>query len=469
MRWRQSLWILPLLILPLSASFFASGLELEADNLKYMGIAWGMQHSDHYIIPMANGEFYTDKPPLLFWMMVLCWHIFGMNMLGLQSMICLLLGLWVWLTKATYTTLFPRDFIGQALLPYIIIGCFSFFSYAHFLHVDLFLVTGVLLTNLGICKRLCGEIPSKSAALLSSLCIIVGVFLGLFAKGPVIYVFTLLPFLLGSLINKSYRTCCWKIVGKVLLGTVLFVCAWVVPVIFNASNDFLQQILYGQIAHRAVSHDDKSCLFYFIKLPYMLLPWVIGLVFIRKFSATMVTFYKEHLFICLVIIVGVLVLTFFGQKRFWYLLPCIPYALIVFTRFFVTHEREVTIFRCRFSLAHLLKISGFTLALVYFSLSPYFFASMEKDAQVNTIKKILQQPSQKIDGIVIFSEENDVYGFNYFAKMIVIPVIHDMTELQQWSTLHPRGMIITGSEQCPTSSHLMIASHEMGYLLCKSN
>ena len=447
---RQWLWALPLLILPISAFFFASGLEIEADNLKYMGIAWSMQETGNYLVPFANGVPYTDKPPLLFWMILACWHVFGMNAVGLQCLISLLLGAWIVMTKSTYAVIFPEDNMGKTLLPYLMISSFAVFGYAHFLHVDLFLVTGVLLTNLGICKRLHASVSR------SSFYIVLGVFIGLFAKGPVIYVFTLLPLFVSTLLNHSYRAHFLKIVGLMIVGTIFFFMAWVIPAVLMTSHEFLQQILYKQVANRATFVDDKTRFFYLLKLPYLLLPWSLSIVFIRKFSAAVMGVWKSNVFIIVVIIVGVAVLSFFGQKRFWYLLPCIPYCIIILTRFFNNIERS-----------RLIKGVSISVALLYMTISPYYFSLIENSYQLKLMKEVLREQKNKGDGIAMMFDGGPIYLFNYLATMHFIPTLNSATEMQQWLTLHPRGVVIMHAKQCPEPLHLVLSSHEMHYLLCQ--
>ena len=449
----QWIWVLPLLVLPISAFFFAPGLEIEADNLKYMGIAWSMQETGNYLVPFANGVPYTDKPPLLFWMILACWHVFGMNAVGLQCLVSLLLGAWIIMTKSTYAVIFPQDSLGKTLLPYLMISSFAVLDYAHFLHVDLFLVTGVLLTNLGICKRLHASFSR------SSFYIILGVFIGLFAKGPVIYVFTLLPFVVSMLLNQSYRAHFFKIIGLMMVGAVLFLMVWVMPVILMTSHEFLQQILYKQIANRATYADDKTTFFYLLKLPYILLPWSLSILFIRKFSVAVKEVWQRELFVIAIIIAGVAVLSFFGQKRFWYLLPCVPYCMIVLTRFFATNAERW---------ARSIKIVSMTMALLFMAISPYYFSQIENSFQLKQMKQILAEQKIKGDGVALLTNGGQVYVFNYIAKMHVIPILDSAIKMQQWLALHPRGIVIVHAKQCPESLHLVVSSQDMHYLLCQS-
>lgn len=447
----QWLWVLPLLVLPISAFFFASGLEIEADNLKYMGIAWSMQESGNYLVPFANGMPYTDKPPLLFWMILVCWHIFGMNAVGLQCLISLLLGVWIVITKSTYAVIFSEDAIGKTLLPYLMISSFAVLDYAHFLHVDLFLVTGVLLTNFGICKRLHASFSR------SSFYIVLGVFIGLFAKGPVIYVFTLLPFLVSLLFKQAYRVHFFKIIGLMLAGTVLVLIAWVIPVILMTSHEFLQQILYKQIADRATYTDDKTYFFYLLKLPYILLPWSLSIFFIRKFSAAVREVWQRELFVLAIIIMGIAVLSFFGQKRFWYLLPCVPYCMIILTRFFVANNARFV---------RLIQMTSMSMALLFAAISPYYFSLIENSFQLKLMKQIFAEQKIKGDGVAMLSEGGPIYLFNYIAKMKAVPTLASEEEMQQWLTVHPRGIVIVHEKRCPEPLRLLMLSQGMHYSLC---
>lgn len=448
------LWILPLCVLPISAFFFASGLEIEADNLKYMGIAWGMQETGNYLIPFANGVPYTDKPPLLFWMILVCWHLFGMSAIGLQCLVVLLLGLWILITKATYMIIFPDNSSGKILIPYLMISSFAILDYAHFLHVDLFLVTGVLLTNFGICKRLCASFSR------ANFYIVLGVFIGLFAKGPVIYVFTLLPFFVSVLLNQSYRAHFFKIVGLMIMGTLFFFMAWVIPVIFMTDHEFLQQILYKQVANRATFIDDKPWFFYCVKLLYILLPWSLGILFIRKFSVTVKEVWQRNLFIIVVIITGVVVLSLFGQKRFWYLLPCIPYCMIILTRFFIVNSMKFV---------NWIKITSMMIALLFSIISPYYFSLIEDSFQLKLMTQVFSEQKRKNNSIAILLDGGPVYIFNYLAKMKSIPTFDGVNEMQQWLIIHPKGVIIVHAKQCPEPLHLVLSTHEMHYLLCQND
>jgi len=49
------------------------------DETRYLSVAWEMWHNGDFILPTLNGEPYSHKPPLLFWLMHAGWALFGVN------------------------------------------------------------------------------------------------------------------------------------------------------------------------------------------------------------------------------------------------------------------------------------------------------------------------------------------------------------------------------------------------------
>ena len=80
-----------LTIIPLSILAWYVRPLLPIDETRYLSVAYDMFTSGNYLVPHLNGEIYSHKPPLLFWMMNLGWEIFGLNnwwprMLGLIAL-----------------------------------------------------------------------------------------------------------------------------------------------------------------------------------------------------------------------------------------------------------------------------------------------------------------------------------------------------------------------------------------------
>src|SRR5579883_1503643 len=77
------------LLLPLAlavviwAILVAAGLALRptlpVDETRYLAVAWEMWTGGNYLVPHLNGIPYHHKPPLLFWLITLGWHVFGVS------------------------------------------------------------------------------------------------------------------------------------------------------------------------------------------------------------------------------------------------------------------------------------------------------------------------------------------------------------------------------------------------------
>ena len=67
------LWLVLVVVSLLSRSY------LPIDETRYVTVAWNMYLNHDYLVPYLNGETYSHKPPLLFWLMNLGWQVFGVN------------------------------------------------------------------------------------------------------------------------------------------------------------------------------------------------------------------------------------------------------------------------------------------------------------------------------------------------------------------------------------------------------
>lgn len=92
------------------------------DETRYLSVAWEMWSRGGFLVPHLNGEPYSDKPPLLFWLFHLGWVLFGVNewwprlvapLFGLAS-----LGL----TARLARRLWPDDVVAVRLAPWWLLG-----------------------------------------------------------------------------------------------------------------------------------------------------------------------------------------------------------------------------------------------------------------------------------------------------------------------------------------------------------
>ncbi|MCD8542025.1 MAG: hypothetical protein LRY69_00810 [Gammaproteobacteria bacterium] len=267
-------------------AFYASGIDngVSHDRLKYLSIGWGMYHSGNYFIPMVNGEMYTDKPPLIFWLIATFWHLFGVGIFSVTLMISLVLVGWGMIIRAMYATLFPNDLLGKNMIAVLLLGSCIIWKDPWFLRVDMLLVLGVSLCNLGILQSMLSSSSIKALKNeYSFFYMALGTFIGLFSKGPIFYIFTLLPFCLTLMFNKENRFCAVKVLRAIFLGTFVMLISWVIPAIIFMGSEFAHQVLYQQITHRALHVDaspiqKKPYLIYLYQyMPMLFFPWIINL------------------------------------------------------------------------------------------------------------------------------------------------------------------------------------------------
>ena len=52
---------------------------LPIDETRYLSVAWEMWLEGEILVPQLNGQAYSHKPPLLFWLINAGWAAFGVN------------------------------------------------------------------------------------------------------------------------------------------------------------------------------------------------------------------------------------------------------------------------------------------------------------------------------------------------------------------------------------------------------
>jgi len=100
---------------------------MPVDETRYLAVAWEMWFGGDFLVPHLNGETYSHKPPLLFWLINLGWGVFGVNewwprlvapLFGLASLfLTARLARELWPDHPTVTAIAPLMLFGAALGP----------------------------------------------------------------------------------------------------------------------------------------------------------------------------------------------------------------------------------------------------------------------------------------------------------------------------------------------------------------
>ena len=94
---------------------------LPVDETRYLAVAWEMWWRGDFLLPWLNGEPYSHKPPLLFWLIHALWALFGVSELAARLLLVFFRLLQLWRAARGVGvgdpgTRFCRAVLGPALL-----------------------------------------------------------------------------------------------------------------------------------------------------------------------------------------------------------------------------------------------------------------------------------------------------------------------------------------------------------------
>lgn len=296
------------------------------DETRYVSVAWEMWQRGDFLVPYLNGEPYSHKPPLLFWLIHLGWAAFGVNDWW-PRLISPLLGLaCIPLLQRLARRLWPAlPTVGETAT-WALFGTLLFALFVTLTMFDLLLAWIVLLGMLAIVQAAQGE--RHGLVLLG-----VAIGLGVVAKGPVILLHLLPAALLAPWWQTKLRTDKRRwylgVLGAVLLGAAIGL-AWALPAAYVGGEIYRHAILWGQTAGRvSESFAHRAPWWYYLPLlPAMLYPWFVWPSFWRGLRGQRSDAGVRFLLAWLVpVFVG---FSLISGKQEKYLLPLVPvFALLV--------------------------------------------------------------------------------------------------------------------------------------------
>jgi len=244
------------------------------DETRYASVAWEMWLRGDFLVPTINGESYSHKPPLLFWLIHLGWGLFGVNdwWPRLVAPLCALAA--VPLLLKLGQLLWPEQREAHASAIWVLFGTLLFASFITLVMFDLLLMLGVMAAMLGVLTLARGR---RGAGILW---LGAGIGLGALAKGPVILLHVLpaalvapwwAPWLKGKL-PRWYL----DLALGVLLGAAIAL-AWALPAAYSGGEAYRQAIFWGQTAGRvAESFAHRAPWWHYLPLlPLILFPWLV--------------------------------------------------------------------------------------------------------------------------------------------------------------------------------------------------
>jgi len=244
------------------------------DETRYASVAWEMWLRGDFLVPYINGEPYSHKPPLLFWLIQLGWGLFGVNdwWPRLVAPLCALAA--IPLTLRLGRLLWPDNLEARANAVWVLSGTLLFAGFVTLVMFDLLLMLCAMAGMIGILNL------SNQKRIPGLLWLGAGIGLGVLAKGPVILLHVLpvavvaqwwAPELKGRL-GRWYL----DLLLGVLLGAAIAL-AWALPAAYFGGEAYRHAIFWGQTAGRvSESFAHRAPFWYYLPLlPVILFPWFV--------------------------------------------------------------------------------------------------------------------------------------------------------------------------------------------------
>lgn len=330
--------------LPLYLIFIATAIygrpPIPIDETRYLSVAWEMWQSGNFLVPHINGEPYSHKPPLLFWLIHLSWHIFGVTEWSAR-IIGPLFGLATLLqTVLLAKCLWPGDKSSRITAPFILTGSIIWCLYSSLTMFDTLLTFCTLTGLYSIFKA------KEDGTVLPWMGLSVSLALGILAKGPVIILFLIPPMLFAPWWVQekdfSYLRWCCRATLFTFFGIALAGC-WFFPAALSGGEQYSESILFGQTAGRMLNSfaHNRPFYWYLCLLPLLLFPWFFWLPAWKQWK---VQSQDRSIRFCLTTTLpAFLLLSLFSGKQIHYLLPMLPvFSLLVARTTSCTMNQQLT-------------------------------------------------------------------------------------------------------------------------------
>ena len=281
------IWLVAILWLVLMVCAIVLRPVLPIDETRYLSVAWEMHTSGSYLVPHINGELYSHKPPLLFWLVNAGWYIFGVTEYWARA-VAPLFGLGsLWLTAKMASALWPDAptnilRLRRGVAPLILLSGVYWSVFSTMTMFDMMLTFATLVSLLGVVGA--WRAFSSDGKKFWKYVAIVGIGLGLggLSKGPAILLHVLPVFLAAPLWGpaltggkpKGWIKWYVSVFVAILIGFAIAL-GWAIPAAIAGGPEYRDAIFIGQSAGRMVkSFAHQRPVWWFLQyLPLLLLPW----------------------------------------------------------------------------------------------------------------------------------------------------------------------------------------------------
>lgn len=326
-----------LLLVLLTVVALATRPMTPIDETRYISVAWEMWLRDEYLVLFKNGDPYSHKPPLMFWLYNLGWWFFGVNEWWprLVSPLFSLGGLF--LTLSIARRLWPNEMsVGRNAL-WILASSLLWMIFSTSAMFDVMLAFFVLLGMRGLL------IAANESMKRGFVWLAVAIGFGVLAKGPVILLHVLPVAVLAPWWQPGLNWKRWYgAIFLAVLGGAAIALAWAIPAAIHGGEEYRNAIFWGQTANRMVDSfaHRRPFWWYLPLLPVLLFPWFVWPGLWQKFAGLRQQGLDIGLRFCLAWMIPVFVaFSFISGKQIHYLVPLFPAFALMAGRVLLNTER----------------------------------------------------------------------------------------------------------------------------------
>jgi 4-amino-4-deoxy-L-arabinose transferase-like glycosyltransferase len=306
---------------------------LAIDETRYAAVALEMLQRNDWLVPHLNGATYSHKPPLLFWLVLAGWKLFGVSEVWARVVAPIAGIIALWLVALLARALWPNDARARGWAPLITAGALLWASFGTLFMFDTLLAFSALLALIGVAQAV-EQQRRRGFALIA-----LGITLGILAKGPVILIHVLPAALLAPWWATSRTDRRWSLWYASVCGAVLLgaggALLWAIPAAHSGGPAYQQAIFFGQTAGRitrSFAHQ-REFWWYLPIVPALLFPWFVWPEAWRAFGALKLAPRDAGVRFCIVwSVAGLLTFSLVSGKQVHYLLPLVPAAALLLAR-----------------------------------------------------------------------------------------------------------------------------------------
>ncbi|AAZ97487.1 putative glycosyltransferase [Thiobacillus denitrificans ATCC 25259] len=304
------------------------------DETRYVSAAWEMWLRGDFLVPFKNGEPYSHKPPLMFWMIHAGWAMFGVNDWWPRLVMPLFSALALLLTYRLARRLWPghAGLGGEATL--VLVSALWWIVFSTTLMFDVMLACWALLGAHGVLTAAEGK--RRGFVLLG-----IAIGMGVLSKGPVILLDVLPVAVLAPWWNPGLKWHRWfGGVGLAVLLGALLALGWAIPAGFAGGEAYRNAIFWGQTADRMVESfaHRRPVWWYLPLLPVLLFPWFVWSAWWRALARHRRAGLDRGLRFCLAWMLPVFIaFSFISGKQPHYLVPLFPPFALFAVRLLSAH------------------------------------------------------------------------------------------------------------------------------------